>query len=50
MALLLEESEKQLDTSYTHSLKTVKCEGLKPTTSTIVDYGMKELNVINLLH
>ena len=40
MALLLEveESEKKLDTTYTsHSEKCKKCEGLKLTTSTIVD-------------
>ena len=51
MALLLEveESEKQLDTSYTaHSEKCKKCKGLKLTTSTIVDLWDERIKRIKL--
>ena len=51
MALLLEveESEKQLDTTYTpHSEECKKCEGLKLTTSTIVDLWDERIKRIKL--
>ena len=51
MALLLEveESEKQLDTTYTaHSEKCKKCGGLKLTTSTIVDLWDERVKRIKL--
>ena len=51
MALLLEveESEKNLDTTYTaHSEKCKKCEGLKLTTSTIVDLWDERVKRIKL--
>jgi DNA-directed RNA polymerase subunit beta' len=51
MALLLEieESEKQLDTTYTpHSEKCRKCEGLKLTTSTVVDLWDERIKRIKL--
>lgn len=51
MALLLEveESEKKLDTTYTsHSEKCKKCEGLKLTTSTIVDLWDERIKRIKL--
>ena len=51
MALLLEveESEKKLDTTYTtHSEKCKKCEGLKLTTSTIVDLWDERVRRIKL--
>jgi DNA-directed RNA polymerase subunit beta' len=51
MALLLEveECEKQLDTTYTaHSEKCKKCEGLKLTTSTIVDLWDERIKRIKL--
>jgi DNA-directed RNA polymerase subunit beta' len=51
MALLLEveESEKKLDTTYTaHSEKCQKCEGLKLTTSTIVDLWDERIKRIKL--
>lgn len=51
MALLLEveECEKQLDTTYTaHSEKCKKCEGLKLTTSTIVDLWDERVKRIKL--
>jgi len=51
MALLLEveESEKKLDTTYTaHSEKCKKCEGLKLTTSTIVDLWDERVKRIKL--
>ena len=51
MALLLEveECEKQLDTMYTpHSEKCKKCEGLKLTTSTIVDLWDERIKRIKL--
>lgn len=51
MALLLEveESEKRLDTTYTsHSEKCKKCEGLKLTTSTIVDLWDERIKRIKL--
>jgi DNA-directed RNA polymerase subunit beta' len=51
MALLLEveEYEKKLDTTYTaHSEKCKKCEGLKLTTSTIVDLWDERVKRIKL--
>ena len=51
MALLLEveEYEKKLDTTYTaHSKKCKKCEGLKLTTSTIVDLWDERVKRIKL--
>jgi DNA-directed RNA polymerase subunit beta' len=51
MALLLEveECEKKLDTNYTaHSEKCKKCEGLKLTTSTIVDLWDERIKRIKL--
>lgn len=51
MALLLEveESEKKLDTTYTpHSEQCKKCEGLKLTTSTIVDLWDERIKRIKL--
>jgi len=51
MSLLLEveESEKQLDTTYTpHSEECKKCEGLKLTTSTIVDLWDERIKRIKL--
>ena len=51
MALLLEveESEKKIDTTYTtHSEKCKKCEGLKLTTSTIVDLWDERVKRIKL--
>ena len=51
MALLLEveESEKKLDTTYTaHSKKCKKCEGLKLTTSTIVNLWDERIKRIKL--
>jgi DNA-directed RNA polymerase subunit beta' len=51
MALLLEveESEKKLDTTYTaHSEKCKKCEGLKLTTSTIVNLWDERIKRIKL--
>ena len=51
MALLLEveESEKKLDTTYTsHSEKCKKCEGLKLTTSTLVDLWDERIKRIKL--
>jgi DNA-directed RNA polymerase beta' subunit len=51
MALLLEveESEKQLDTTYTaHSKKCKKCEGLKLTTSTVIDLWDERIKRIKL--
>jgi DNA-directed RNA polymerase subunit beta' len=51
MALLLEveEYEKQLNTTYTlHSEKCKKCEGLKLTTSTIVDLWDERIKRIKL--
>lgn len=51
MALLLEveECEKKLDTTYTaHSEKCKKCEGLKLTTSTIVDLWDERVKRIKL--
>ena len=51
MALLLEveEFEKKLDTTYTsHSEKCKKCEGLKLTTSTIVDLWDERIKRIKL--
>lgn len=51
MALLLEveESEKKLDTTYTtHSEKCKKCDGLKLTTSTIVDLWDERVRRIKL--
>jgi DNA-directed RNA polymerase subunit beta' len=51
MALLLEveEPEKKLDTTYTaHSEKCKKCEGLKLTTSTIVDLWDERIKRIKL--
>jgi DNA-directed RNA polymerase subunit beta' len=51
MALLLEveECEKQLNTTYTkHSEKCKKCEGLKLTTSTIVDLWDERIKRIKL--
>jgi DNA-directed RNA polymerase subunit beta' len=51
MALLLEveESEKKLDTTYTaHSEKCKKCEGLKLTTSTIVELWDERIKRIKL--
>lgn len=51
MALLLEveDYEKQLDTTYTpHSEKCKKCEGLKLTTSTIVDLWDERIKRIKL--
>ena len=51
MALLLEveESEKKLDTTYTaHSKKCKKCEGLKLTTSTIVELWDERIKRIKL--
>ncbi len=51
MALLLEveECEKQLNTTYTsHSEKCKKCEGLKLTTSTIVDLWDERVKRIKL--
>lgn len=51
MALLLEveESEKKLDTTYTiHSEKCKKCDGLKLTTSTIVDLWDERIKRIKL--
>jgi DNA-directed RNA polymerase subunit beta' len=51
MALLLEveECEKTLDTTYTaHSEKCKKCEGLKLTTSTIVDLWDERIKRIKL--
>jgi DNA-directed RNA polymerase subunit beta' len=51
MALLLEveESEKKLDTTYTyHSERCKKCEGLKLTTSTIVDLWDERIKRIKL--
>ena len=51
MALLLEveESEKKLDTTYTaHSENCKKCEGLKLTTSTIVDLWDERIKRIKL--
>jgi DNA-directed RNA polymerase subunit beta' len=51
MALVLEveESEKQLDTTYTpHSEECKKCEGLKLTTSTIVDLWDERIKRIKL--
>ena len=51
MALLLEveECEKRLDTTYTaHSEKCKKCEGLKLTTSTIVDLWDERIKRIKL--
>ena len=51
MALLLEveEHEKKLDTTYTaHSEKCKKCEGLKLTTSTIVDLWDDRIKRIKL--
>ncbi len=51
MALLLEveEYEKKLDTTYTtHSEKSKKCEGLKLTTSTIVDLWDERIKRIKL--
>lgn len=51
MSLLLEveESEKQLDTTYTtHSEKCRKCQGLKLTTSTIVDLWDERIKRIKL--
>nr|UDP55476.1 beta' subunit of RNA polymerase [Schizostauron trachyderma] len=51
MALLLEveECEKKLDTTYTaHSEKCKKCEGLKLTTSTIVDLWDERIKRIKL--
>ena len=52
MALLLEveEYEKKLDTTYTiHSEKCKKCEGLKLTTSTIVDLWDERIKRIKLI-
>jgi DNA-directed RNA polymerase beta' subunit len=52
MALLLEveECEKKLDTTYTaHSEQCKKCEGLKLTTSTIVDLWDERIKRIKLL-
>jgi DNA-directed RNA polymerase subunit beta' len=51
MALLLEveEAEKKIDTTYTtHSEKCKKCEGLKLTTSTIVDLWDERVKRIKL--
>jgi DNA-directed RNA polymerase subunit beta' len=51
MALLLEveECEKKLDTTYTaHSEKCKKCEGLKLTTSTVVDLWDERIKRIKL--
>jgi DNA-directed RNA polymerase subunit beta' len=51
MALLLEveESEKKLDTTYTaHSEQCKKCEGLKLTTSTLVDLWDERIKRIKL--
>jgi len=51
MALLLEveEAEKKIDTTYTtHSEKCKKCEGLKLTTSTIVDLWDERIKRIKL--
>jgi DNA-directed RNA polymerase subunit beta' len=51
MALLLEveESEKNLDTTYTaHSKKCKKCEGLKLTTSTIIELWDERIKRIKL--
>jgi len=51
MALLLEveESEKKLDTTYTaHSEQCKKCDGLKLTTSTIVDLWDERIKRIKL--
>ena len=51
MSLLLEveEYEKRLDTTYTtHSEKSKKCEGLKLTTSTIVDLWDERIKRIKL--
>jgi DNA-directed RNA polymerase subunit beta' len=51
MALLLEieESEKQLDTTYTpHSEKCRKCKGFKLTTSTVVDLWDERIKRIKL--
>ena len=51
MALLLEveESEKKIDTTYTtHSEKCKKCEGLKLTTSTIVELWDERIKRIKL--
>jgi DNA-directed RNA polymerase subunit beta' len=51
MALLLEveESEKKLDTTYTaHSEKCKKCDGLKLTTSTIVELWDERIKRIKL--
>jgi DNA-directed RNA polymerase subunit beta' len=51
MALLLEveECEKRLDTTYTaHSEKCKKCEGLKLTTSTLVDLWDERIKRIKL--
>jgi DNA-directed RNA polymerase subunit beta' len=51
MALLLEveESEKKLDTTYTaHSEKCKKCQGLKLTTSTIVELWDERIKRIKL--
>jgi DNA-directed RNA polymerase subunit beta' len=51
MALLLEveESEKKLDTTYTaHSEQCKKCQGLKLTTSTIVDLWDERIKRIKL--
>ena len=45
----VEESEKQLDTTYTpHSEECKKCEGLKLTTSTIVDLWDERIKRIKL--
>ena len=47
--LEVEESEKKLDTTYTaHSEKCKKCEGLKLTTSTIVDLWDERIKRIKL--
>ena len=51
MALLLEieESEKQLDTTYTPRSKAcIKCKGLKPTTSTAVELWDERIKRIKL--
>ena len=51
MALLLEveEAEKKIDTTYTtHSEKCKKCEGLKLTTSTVVDLWDERIKRIKL--
>ena len=51
MALLLEveQPEKKLNTAYTlHSKKCKKCEGLKPTTSTIVELWDERIKRIKL--